>query len=145
MKAQAKIFAANPLAWLAKKFDEMAKTLAASGREKGKFAYVVMVAGRADSPGPRDPMWEMILDLGRTKIQDVLDRKPIGVGPHYFVFPDRWLTPPEAMSFRVHLEQNPDAYGFKIVGIVTHQPYLVGDCFKEQCCILTRSNLAEEG
>lgn len=102
------------------------------------FDYLVAVAGRIDSPGPMDPMWEYILDAGRTKLKDVLAERPIGGGPHYFIFPDRWLVPAQAQAFFHHLLQNPDASKFDRVYVVTHQPYLVGDCRKEQVRVVRK-------
>lgn len=101
------------------------------------FDFLVVVAGRADSPGPRDPRWEYILDAGRNKIEQVLNGEGIGPGPHYFIFPDRWLVPAEAQAFGSKLFANPDAKKFERVYIVTHQPYIVGDCRREQCRIMT--------
>ncbi len=100
------------------------------------FDYLVAVAGRIDSPGPRDEQWELILDFGKPLLEKVLKGEGIGAGPHFFIFPDRWLVPAEAQLFFSQLCKNPDAKKFGRVYVVTHQPYLVGDCLKEQCRIL---------
>lgn len=102
------------------------------------FDFLVGVAGRGDSPGPRDDMWEYTLDAGRNKLQRVLDHQSIGAGPHYFVFPDRWLVPGEAQGFVHSLCKNPDAAKFGRVYVITHQPYIVGDCMAENVRILRK-------
>lgn len=117
--------------------DAFFKDVQTSPSERQPFLLLVAVAGRMDSPGPRDPMWEFLLDAGRDLIEPVLDRKPIGAGPHYFVFPDRWLTPPESADFTLALSQNPDAAKFGRVYCVVHQPYIVSGCRKENVRILT--------
>lgn len=106
---------------------------------RGKYDLLVAVAGRLDSPGPRDSCWEYILDAGRDKLEKVLNREPIGAGPHFFVFPDRWLTPPEASAFTDHLNKNPDASKFGRVYVVTHQPYIVSGCRRQEVRILTKA------
>lgn len=103
------------------------------------FDYLCVVAGRVDSPGPRDPMWEHRLDFGMPKIAKVLKKEPIGAGPHYFIFPDRWLQPGEAVEFESLLAANPDAKKFGRIYIVTNQPYLVSSCMAEQCRILRKA------
>jgi hypothetical protein len=107
------------------------------GKDK-PFDLLVCVAGRNNSPGPRDERWEFMLDWGKDKIEKVLKREGIGSGPHYFIFPDRWMVPGESMEFVPHLWKNPDAKKFDRVYIVTHQPYIVGNCFNWQCRILTK-------
>jgi hypothetical protein len=102
------------------------------------FDYLCIVSGRVDSPGPRDPRWEYTLDFGMSKIEKVLAREPIGVGPHFFIFPDRWMQPGESVGFLSALIENPDAKKFQRVYVVTNQPYLFGDCMREQCLILTK-------
>lgn len=96
------------------------------------FDLLVMVSGREDSPGPRDERWEFCLDVGRDKIEKVLECKPIGAGPHHFVFPDRWLQPGESMRFPDLLYKNPDAKKFGRVYMLVNQPYIVGNCRREQ-------------
>lgn len=100
------------------------------------FDYLVAVCGRVDSPGPRDQMWEHVLDFGMPLIAKVLNLEPIGAGPHFFIFPDRWMVPGEATEFEARLRKNPDATKFGRVYVVTHQPYLVSGCLKEQCRIV---------
>lgn len=127
--------AASPFARVDAMFDDYAR----APDYHYPFDYLVAVAGRIDSPGPMDPMWEFILDVGRTKLEDVLAERPIGAGPHYFIFPDRWLVPAQAQAFFHHLVQNPDASKFGRVYVVTHQPYVVGDCRKEQVRIVRKT------
>ena len=102
------------------------------------FDLLVAVAGRVDSPGPRDERWDLIRDAGSQNIENVIARKPIGKGPHFFIFPDRWLVPGEAQNFSVDLALNPDAAKFGRVYVVTHQPYIVSGCRKEQVRILRK-------
>lgn len=137
MKAKAKaapqtrIKAGLPTQWIEDMFKDYKRPA-----NSGPFDYLVAVCGRVDSPGPRDERWEYILDLGMPLLEKVLRFEPIGAGPHFFIFPDRWLVPGEAVEFASALRKNPDAAKFGRVYIVTHQPYLVGDCLKEQCRIV---------
>jgi hypothetical protein len=126
----------NPVAWI----EDLFKNFKRPAHYDWPFDFLVLVSGRIDSPGPRDEKWEYILDLGMPKIEKVLARKPIGAGPHFFIFPDRWLTPPEAVQFGHALKHNPDAAKFGRVYVVTHQPYIVGDCHREQVLILRKES-----
>jgi hypothetical protein len=131
-KIMGKIIATNPFSQI----DEMFKDYVRPAGYNQPFDYLVAVCGRVDSPGPRDKRWDYIRDAGMVLIEKVLKRQPIGAGPHYFVFPDRWLVPGEAMEFESALQENPDAKKFKRIYIVTHQPYLVSGCLREQCRIV---------
>lgn len=103
------------------------------------FDVLVAVCGTINSPGPRDPRWEFALDMGMPKIEKVLKHEPIGKGPHYFMFPDRWMVPIESARFVSALSKNPDAASFDRVYIVTHAPYIVGDCRREQVRLVTNA------
>ena len=104
------------------------------------FELLVAVCGRVESPGPRNDMWEYILDVGKEKIKAVLALEPIGAGTHYFIFPDRWMQPAESAGFRDRLLKNPDAKKFKRVYVVVNQPYIVSGCKKEQIRTITNNN-----
>lgn len=131
-----KITASNPFGWIEELFSNFKRPAGSAW----PFDYLVVVSGRVDSPGPRDSRWEYILDAGRNLLEKVLARQPIGAGPHFFIFPDRWLQPGEAVEFVSALRANPDAKKFGRVYVVTNQPYLVGDCVKEQCLILRKAS-----
>lgn len=133
-KQEGKIRIENPVAWIENLFKDYKRP----ARYSWPFDFLVLVSGRIDSPGPRDAKWEYILDLGMPKIEKVLAKEPIGAGPHFFIFPDRWLTPAEAIGFGSALKNNPDAAKFGKVYVVTHQPYIVGDCHREQVLILRK-------
>ena len=131
-KSKPSVRASDPFAWI----DAMFADYVRPPNHRLPFDYFVAVCGRTDSPGPRDTRWEYILDTGMPLIPKVLAHQPIGAGPHYFIFPDRWMVPDEAAGFLSDLAKNPDAKKFKTIYVVTHQPYLVGDCLKEQVRIV---------
>lgn len=124
----------RPFQWL----EDMFKNYRRPADDKRKFDFLCVVAGRINSPGPRDKRWEYILDFGSALIPKVLKRQAIGPGPHVFIFPDRWMVPGESVEFGHALSENPDAHRFKQVYVVTHAPYIVGDCLREQVVILTK-------
>lgn len=138
MKKSAKITAVNPFRWI----EDMFKDYQRENHEYqcGPFDLLCVVAGRVDSPGPRDERWEYIIDCGSNLIEKVLKHQPIGAGPHFFIFPDRWMVPGEAQQFGHALTKNPDAKKFGRVYVVTHQPYIVGDCRREQVRILRKES-----
>ena len=132
--ATQKISASNPFVDIEKMFDDYVRP----DRHTLPFDLLVGVCGRLDSPGPRDSRWEYILDVGMPLIQKVLNREPIGKGPHFFIFPDRWMVPGEAQAFVSRLSENSDANTFVRVYIITHQPYIVGGCPRESVRIITK-------
>lgn len=132
-----KITAGTPFAWIEEMFKDYKRPEAA----KWPFDFLVGVAGRIDSPGPRDERYEYILDAGMPLIEKVLICQPIGKGPHFFIFPDRWMVPAEAVEFGHRLACNPDAKSFGRVYVITHQPYIVQDCLKEQVRIMYKKKL----
>ena len=136
--AKGRIVCGNPCQCIEDMFRDYVKPPKDKYSDGRKFDLLVAVAGRLDSPGPRDPMWEFILEVGTGNLDKVLNREPIGPGPHFFVFPDRWLVPAEAQRFVDDLNHNPDADKFGRVYIVTHQPYIVGDCLKEEVRIIRK-------
>jgi hypothetical protein len=133
---QQPIKAVNPFQWIVEIFNDYTR----SPKSDLPFDYLVAVCGRMDSPGPRDERFEYIRDVGMPNIEKVLRLQPIGAGPHFFIFPDRWMVPGEAMEFLSKLKRNPDAKKFKRVYVVTHQPYLVGDCRREQVRIVRKES-----
>lgn len=137
-----KITASDPLQWIDDMFKNYKRDpIAGMYSTAWPFDFLVVVSGRADSPSPRHSRWEYILDHGMPKIEKVLNLEPIGPGPHYFIFPDRWLNPAEAQMFGSLLCKNPDAKKFGRVYVVTNQPYIVSDCRKEQVLILTEPDM----
>lgn len=78
--------------------------------------------------------------MGMPKLDKVLKREPLGEGPHFFIFPDRWLVPAESAAFTDHLNHNPDVKKFGRVYCVVHQPYIVSDCRKEEVRIVRKEN-----
>ncbi len=128
-----KVFVSNPYREIEKYFADFVR----SPRDTWPCEICVAVCGRIDSPGPRDERWEFIRDAGMPLIDKVLKRQPIGAGPHFFIFPDRWLTPPESASFVHHIIHNPDVAKFGRVYFVVHQPYIVGDCLRENVRVIT--------
>jgi hypothetical protein len=133
-KAKSKITAGSPFEWIERMFDDYVRPATSAC----PFDYLVAVCGRVDSPGPRDARFEFIRDAGMPLLEKVLACEPIGPGPHFFIFPDRWLVPGEAVCFGTGLRHNPDAAKFGRVYVVTHQPYIVADCLKEQVRIVRR-------
>lgn len=124
----------KPLDWIVDMFRDYKRPK----NSKDKYDLLVAVCGRLDSPGPRDSRWDYIRDMGMPLIEKVLNRKPIGAGPHFFIFPDRWMVPAEGQQFTLALDQNPDAKKFDKVYVVTNEPYIVSGCLKEQVRIVRK-------
>lgn len=130
------ISVSNPFKWI----EDLFKHYKRPATYDEPYDFLCLVSGRVDSPGPRDQRWEFIRDTGMGLIEKVLARKPIGKGPHFFIFPDRWMVPGEAVEFASALSENPDAKKFERVYVVTHAPYIVSDCLREQVLILRKEN-----
>lgn len=135
-KTGLKIIASNPFQWIVDLFKNYKRPCDCNS----PFDYLCIVSGRVDSPSPRDSRWEYILDAGMPMLEKVLNLEPIGSGEKFFIFPDRWLQPGEAVGFLSALIKNPDAKKFGKVYVVTNQPYLVSDCRREQVLILTNDS-----
>lgn len=104
-------------------------------REKWNFQLMVLV----DSfMGPLSPRYEYILDMGVPHIGAVYSNKPLPDGDLTFIFPDRWITPRFAILFNHALNKHPSIVKGprRKVLIVCFQPYIVGDCMKEQVRII---------
>lgn len=101
-----------------------------------KFQLMVIV----DSfMGPLSPRYEFILDMGVSHLKAVYAQEPLPPANEYmFIFPDRWLTPRFAIMFNHLLNRNPtfQTGPRRKVLIVCFQPYIVGDCMKEQVRII---------
>ena len=67
-------------------------------------------------------------------------RKRILVNEGKIIFPDRWLVPGDAQNFHDRLKNNPDAAKFGRVYVVTHQPYVLGSCLREQVWIIRKQS-----
>ncbi len=88
--------------------------------------------------GPFHARYEFCRDFGVRWIPNVYSHQPLPDGDLMFVFPCRWLAPRYAMMFNHELNRHPSIVSKprRRVMIVTMQPYLVGDCMKEQVLIV---------
>jgi hypothetical protein len=92
--------------------------------------------------GPLSPRYEYILDMGVPHLKAVYAQQPLPAGDMTFIFPDRWITPRFAIMFNHVLNKNPSIVAEAKAGkrrkilIVCFQPYIVGDCMKEQVRII---------
>lgn len=95
--------------------------------------------------GPLSPRYEYILDMGVPHIGPVYAKKPLPPGDLTFIFPDRWITPRFAILFNHSLNNHPDIKKGprRKILITAFQPYIVGDCMKEQVKII-RSDEQEQ-
>jgi hypothetical protein len=94
---------------------------------------------------PRDSRFDFERDFGMTKIDDVLNKKPLKLdttvksGGHVlFVFPERWLSTQEEYTFTPDLKENPTIKNSKmtIIDIVTKSPLILGSFIKEDVRII---------
>ncbi len=95
--------------------------------------------------GPLSPRYEFILDMGVGLIGAVYANKPLPDGDLTFIFPDRWITPRFAILFNHALNKHPSIVKGprRKVLIVCFQPYIVGDCMKEQVRIIRSDEMDE--
>jgi len=103
------------------------------------FKFHLCVVVDADL-GPLHPRYDLIQDMGSALIPLVFNKKPLPDGDLMFVFPDRWIGPIYARSFVYCLNRHPSIAKAKTrrkILIVTTQPYIVGDCNRENIRIIT--------
>ncbi len=93
--------------------------------------------------GPLHPRYDSVQDMGATLIPLVYNKKPLPSGDLLFAFPDRWIGPIYARMFIYCLNRHPSIVKSKTrrkILIVTTQPYIIGDCIRENVRIITHDN-----
>jgi hypothetical protein len=89
--------------------------------------------------GPMHQRYDYVRDMGSAHIPHVFNGTPLPSGDLMFVFPDRWLGPVYARMFVHAMHHHPSFKKDKVrrkVLIVTHQPYIVSDCAREQVFVV---------
>lgn len=97
--------------------------------------------------GPMHRRYDFVREMGVAHIANVFNGAPLPSGDLMFVFPDRWLGPIYARMFVYALHHHPSFKKDKArrkVLIVTHQPYIVSDCSREQVFIVGSDDEAPE-
>lgn len=80
---------------------------------------------------PRHPMWEYLLEMGRSDIERIFSGASFGGRAVLtFVFPERWMNVSEQRNFMYRLHRHPEAKTIKQVDIITHSPIMLGDFTK---------------
>ena len=105
-------------------------------RKQWNFQLMVIVDSFL---GPLSKRYDHIRDLGFPMLASIFSKHPLPAGDLTFVFPDRWLTPRYAMLFNHSLNVHPSICNGprRKVLVVCFQPYIVGDCRKEQVRIMS--------
>lgn len=90
--------------------------------------------------GPLHPRYEYMHDMGMPHLKNILlGTGKLPSGDLMFIFPDRWLNPGQAQKFNSLLCKHPSILADKKprkVLVVTHQPYIVSDCVREQVRVI---------
>lgn len=115
-------------------FEAFPKEEPESSKKSFNYRLCVLVDG---NQGPRDARYDFIRDMGSGYLSNIFTGHSIPSGDLLIMFPDRWLTPIHSQQFCHQLNCHPDILADKEAGrrrtimIVTHQPYIVGECMKE--------------
>jgi hypothetical protein len=135
-RSQPKITASSPGDWLWDLFKDYQEPEIIK-QTFPSMQLLVVVAGTCYPP--RHEKWDYIKDWGHGDIEDVLThKKGLPKGDLMFVFPDNFMIPVESRLFVYRLARHPDIVNEprRRVLIVTNQPYIVGDCRREQVRLL---------
>jgi len=108
-----------------------------SNSEAGKlYPFFVRVACIKRRP-PRHKFFEMFLDIGSTKIEAVLNHKPLNSDTLSFVFPERFMGVAEQQAFMHFLKKHPESEKIKQVDIITSSPLILSSFMRDQIRIVT--------